>query len=361
MLKLSGNTNGCAVQHQGNGRNGRFDLAAMIFSYMVVMIHSSYASFYHASGAIDVFLSDYYTDYLPGFAVPSFFMLSAIKFYRNYSYEDTVRKYKSRVNSLLIPYLAWNFLSVIWIMALSYLPIISHMIAGREKFTFTFSHLVGGPFWYLAMLMIFTLLCPVFLTLIRNKIVGVSCIIVLYLLDALPIPFPATTWPMFQWRTIVYCTAFYLIGAMIGRYGFDAFCKMPEKHPRFIAVCGYILAVALRGLTHNHEAVFIPAILIGFVSVWIFTGTIAIKHPDILSLSFFIYPAHTFVLPCVNKLLFLVLPKVPWMSIVNTVLGTALSYAICIVLGLGLRKILPPSVWGVLNGARETTGRENKQ
>lgn len=341
-------------------RNLQFDFASMIFCYMVIMIHSSYASFYHATGAVETFLNDYYTDYISGFAVPAFFIMSAMKFYRNYDYSKTIYKYKSRIRSLLIPYLCWNFLSLIWIIALSYVPVVSNLIVGREKFSFSLSNIVGGlfwfkyihPFWYMAMLMIFTLLCPVIYTIIRNKYVGCVVVLCLYLIDALPIEFPATTWPMFQWRTIVYTFAFYLIGALIGRYGFDKACTKPNKKIKPICIFAFCFSILIRAITNNSDVVFIPSILLGFMSIWLLAGMHDIKHEEIITLSFFIYPAHTFVLPVINKLLFLVLPHIEWMSIVNTVLGTALTFVVCVMMGLILRKILPSKVWMALNGGR---------
>jgi hypothetical protein len=204
----------------------------------------------------------------------------------------------------------------------------------------------------MALLMIFTFLCPVIYSLIKNKYVGIATVCVLYLLDILPFNFPKTTWPMFQWRTIVYCLAFYLVGGLIGRYGYNYFCKKPCRKHLVLSIALYIIAVIVRGVTQNSDIVFIPMILIGFFSIWILTGVIKVRHPDILALSFFIYPAHTFVLPCVNKLLFLILPRIEWMSIVNTVLGTALSFIICLLLGMFLRKILPAGIWMALNGGR---------
>ena len=341
-------------------RNLRFDFASMIFCYMVIMIHSSYASFYHATGTVEVFLNDYYTDYFSGFAVPAFFIMSAMKFYKSYDYNKTIYKYKSRVRSLLIPYLCWNFLSLIWIIALSYLPVISSFVTGREKFSFNITNILGGlfwfkyihPFWYMAMLMIFTLLCPLIYAIIKNKYVGWAVILCLYIIDALPIEFPATTWPMFQWRTIVYSLAFYLIGAMIGRYGYEKACTKPDSKFKLPCVAAFGLSILIRAITNNSDILFIPSILLGFMSIWLLSGMKDIKHEEMVTLSFFIYPAHTFVLPVVNKLLFLVLPRVEWMSIVNTVLGTFLTFVICIILGVALRKILPVKVWMALNGGR---------
>ena len=341
-------------------RNCRFDLASMVFCFMVVMIHSSYSAFYNTSEMVDDFLNNYYTDYLSGFAVPAFFMLSAIKFYRNYSYNKTIYKYKTRIKSLLVPYLLWNSLSVIWIALFSYMPILKNLVSQREKFTFSISNITGGvllykyihPFWYMALLMLFTFLCPIVYSIIKNKICGICCATMLFLLDALPIHYPQTSWPMLPWRTVIYSSFFYVIGAIIGKYSFEKVCSVPKKNMILPAAISYIAAVIIRALTGNNDLFFIPSILLGVWGIWTLTGLIKIKRSSIITLSFFIYPAHTFVLPCVNKLLYFVLPHIGIMSIVNTVFGTIITYLICIFMGVALRKTLPSNVWKALNGGR---------
>lgn len=338
----------------------RFELMAMVLSFMVVMIHSSYAKFYTISEGVEIFLSEYYTDYISGFAVPCFFLLSAMKFYRNYDYSKTAEKLKKRIHSLFIPYLAWNVISVLWAILLNTIPFLSKMISVRDRFTFTVENFIGGifwykyihAFWYMALLIVFTLLCPLIYTIIKNKQVGLLVVAALYLTDAVVEKFPATAWPMFQIRTLVYCSAFYILGAWIGKYAFEKVCQEPEKKVRIPAILMFIVAVSVRAVTGNSRIVFIPAILLGGYALWLLVGTIKCSKSDILYTSFFIYPAHTFVLPCVNKLLYLVFPDTNLMCILNTVLGTILTYIICIILACIVKKYFPKCFWSILNGSR---------
>ena len=336
----------------------RFDTVSMILSFMVVMIHSSYAAFYTVPNGVSVFLDDYYTDYISGFAVPCFFMLSAIKFYKSYDISMTGEKLKRRISTLLVPYLTWNFLSVVWIMIFSYVPFLSQFVSVREKFVFSFENLIGGvfwfkyihPFWYMALLLILTLLCPLVYYIIRNKYIGLAAVIVLYIIDALPLSFPETAWPMFQVRTLVYCLAFYILGAWIGKYAYGWFMKHPKPAMRWVAILMFVAAVCLRAITNNSDIAFIPAILLGGYAIWAFVGTLRNPDNDIMKSSFFIYPAHTFILPCVNKVLYFVLPNSATAAILNTVLGTILTYALCVILSLLSRRIMPGIIWKALNG-----------
>lgn len=116
----------------------RFDILSLILSFLVIMIHSSYTHFYPTTDLLDRIINDYYCDYISGFAVPGFFLLSGLKFYKNYDYSQTSRKLRSRLNSLLIPFIAWNIISVIWAVIISYTPGVSSLVAVREKFVFLF-------------------------------------------------------------------------------------------------------------------------------------------------------------------------------------------------------------------------------
>ncbi len=350
-----------AAQTISKNYNPRFDLCAMILSFMVVMIHSSYAAFYTISESVSAFLDEYYTDYLSGFAVPMFFIISAMKFYRTYQPSMTGKKLKSRISTLLIPYLVWSLISVIWAITFSYVPFLSNAVSARETFSFSASNIIGGlfwfkyihPFWYLAMLMIFSLLCPILYMIIKHKWLCIGVVIGLYFLDAMPIAFPNTSWPMFQIRTIIYSLAFYLLGAWIGKYYYNEVCKTPHKNMRWIGLLIYLIAVLLRGITSNSDVFFIPSILLGSYGIWLFCGTLNVKDNAIINTSFFIYPAHTFILPCVNKLLYFVLPDGDVFCLINTCLGTVITYCLCIVAACIVKKYFPRSISAMLNGSRK--------
>ena len=336
----------------------RFDIVSFILSFMVVMIHSSYTHFYPVSDGMRYFINEVYCDFLSGFAVPGFFLLSGIKFYKNYDYNQTGRKIKSRINSLLIPFLAWNIISVIWAIFLSYAPGVSSLVAVREKFSFSFANIIGGvlwfkfihPFWFMAMLIIFTLACPLIFTLIKNEICGIICVIVLFSLHSFA-SFPETAWPMFQIETIVYSLCFYMIGGIVGRFYYDKVVVDPSKSQIVMALFEFPVAVLLRSF--EIRALFIPSILLGLHSIWVLAGKLKISKCWWLSTTFFIFPAHTFVLPVVNKLISFVLPKSSIMVLINTMLGTIITFIFCIYLAKLTETILPRRICTVLNGGRD--------
>ncbi len=112
-------------------------------------------------------------------AVPGFFLLSSYLFFRTYRPEKLLKKWKERVHSVLIPYIAWNSIYYFGYAAASRLPSI-HAIVGKPPVPLGFSeyldailHYSYAPvFWYLYQLIILIILSPVIYLLVKNKLAG---------------------------------------------------------------------------------------------------------------------------------------------------------------------------------------------
>ena len=110
-------------------------------------------------------------------AVPGFFFLSGILFFRNYDLRETRRKWRSRAVSLLIPYLLWNFLYYLGYLIGTHLPGLSTVV-GREAVPLSVIDFLQGVFlykynyvfWYLFQLILLTLISPLLYLLASNGI-----------------------------------------------------------------------------------------------------------------------------------------------------------------------------------------------
>ena len=142
-------------------------IISYFLSIVVFLIHiSSFAQYPNTgstSSLINESLSFFFTVSITRFAVPMFFILSGIAFYRDYSNSKYLSKLKSRIFTLLIPYLVWNTLCMIFEIVCSY-SFISEYYVGRVKFELTFSNILAGiflckctPFWFIFNLMVFIL------------------------------------------------------------------------------------------------------------------------------------------------------------------------------------------------------------
>ena len=67
-------------------------------------------------------------------AVPGFFMVSSYLFFRGFCWEKLIPKWRSRIRSLVLPYLLWNFLYYIGYVAATRLPGLSGVV-GKDAHT----------------------------------------------------------------------------------------------------------------------------------------------------------------------------------------------------------------------------------
>lgn len=108
-------------------------------------------------------------------AVPGFFMVSSYLFYRGFTWKKLVPKWRSRIKSLLIPYVLWNLLYYIGYVIATRLPGIAHVI-GKEPVDFNLEqgvlavlhHAYNPVFWYLYQLIFLVALAPVIYVLCRS-------------------------------------------------------------------------------------------------------------------------------------------------------------------------------------------------
>lgn len=86
-----------------------------LLSILVIWAHSYNAELFSGGAPVTegIWLTvhriqDFLSTALGLTAVPGFFMLSAYLFFRSFSWEKLPAKWKSRVRSVAVPYLAWN-------------------------------------------------------------------------------------------------------------------------------------------------------------------------------------------------------------------------------------------------------------
>ena len=132
-----------------------------LFSIFVIWVHSYNVDLFSGGAQDGVWsLADRIENFvsvgLGQIAVPGFFLLSSYLFFRNFSWDKLVGKWKSRVFSVLIPYVVWNLIYYLGYMAASrFLAIRS--VVGRDIIPFTVSEIwravsqyaYAPIFWYL--------------------------------------------------------------------------------------------------------------------------------------------------------------------------------------------------------------------
>ena len=167
-------------------------------------------------------------------AVPLFFLISGYLFTLNmecYNHEHYKKKLKSRIKTILIPYILWSLIAILYVI-IKHQPFMSSIFPqylgdtinygdfveqiyvvnrGANFFAEVAQTPIDGPLWFIRDLFIMVLLVPVFMKLSRLlKYLFVSCFMLVWILHLIP-PFLC---PGFSTMGV----AFFFLGIILGEY-----------------------------------------------------------------------------------------------------------------------------------------------
>lgn len=290
--------------------------------------------------------------------VPLFFMISGALFFRNYTAGVYLKKLKSRVHSLVIPYFCWNVIMMLFqiVMTLFF----SRFFVGRVPFTFTAESFFAGlfhwrynnPFWFLMTLMIYVAAAPLLNLLLRSPATAAVSIAALALLRQFGVELPELL--IHDPDSIVY----YLIGGALGRFCWQWIANPAPRKVRIPALFTLILAelysmaVCFEWL-RQIRLLWIMAMCINAASIWICFDFLCLgrKTPRFMQRSFMVFAMHLNVGGIVTKLLVLALPRHWTMALPVFFLSIALTLVviegICVLL-----ERFAPKVYSTLSGDR---------
>lgn len=304
---------------------------SFVLSLFVFFIHFRIFSAFSSSNLLEKAFSFLFP--ITQVAVPLFFMISAVFFYRDYSYEVTLQKWKRRFFSLCIPYLIWNTFWFVLGLLGYYTPF--GILTGGVQVSFSLKNALQGiflygqfePFWFLCQLIILTALCPAIFFVLKNKWCGIFAIAAYYCLYCLGFRLPE---PLFKDSSMV---IFYLIGAWIGIHHYDAFThRVSRKYAvcclAVFLVCCISIGFLLRNPTWNLAVPASPVIkAISCFCFWRLFDLFSFQScSPFFEESFAIYSLHSFVGAAIAKILSILLPD----SEASLILVAILSFPITI-------------------------------
>lgn len=330
-------------------------ILSYFLSILVFWIHISSLSNYNIEGirGIECF-EKFYKELVAPVAVPLFFILSGVAFFRNYNRENFKIKIKKRVKTLVIPYLLWNIIWMLFYIITSY-SFVSNYFIGREKFVVSLKNIALAifhyecnlPFWYIFCLIVFICLSPVIDFLMKSKKRGLGVIIIFILLKAIGIEIPRRLF--FSPSSIIY----YLVGCYIGKFKYIKFCQKCNKQQMIIGTVGIVFSwIGLQildcfgmGINDSMQSVVkILILLIYCFSLWNAVDFIIpkLKEHNFYSNSFFVYAMHVNVGAVVVKVTYLILPKNYLWAIPNFIISTFITLVIIEIFCVILKKYFKP-------------------
>lgn len=329
------------------------EYALYLISVLIFLIHMSPIAQYADTGDLisvinqktAFFLKESFTR----FAIPMFFMVSGVTFFKDYDNKNYFQKLKICFLTLVVPYLIWNAVWTVFEIVCSY-TFISNFYVGRVPMELTvenvlqglFHHKYNGTFWFIFDVIVFTAAAPLLHLVIRNKYVGIAAILALMIASRFGIHLPTAVF--YSVNSIIY----YLLGGIIGIHFFELLCKKSGKAVQWASVIYFSLYVGAKNLFAANAYMEKPIVdVIVFVlcawAVWnmldLFIDKITLK--PIHSRSLVILTMHINVSAVITKLIYLALPKTPWLAIPNFIATFLLSIVAMNLFCVALERFAP--------------------
>lgn len=323
-----------------------------VLSIFIVITHT-YCVDYADIGAVNSFQNKVIRCFLEIFqshvcqtVVPTFFAISGYLFFRNFTINDLSRKWKSRIKTLLIPYLLWNLIAFVFYYVISNIPITRGFLS-MNPISLTVQSVLEGVLlhsftvlWFVKVLMIFVIAAPAFYLLLKSKTVAV---VVLFLFIAVGIFYPHKSI-----NTALYTLAFYFLGAYMGTYHKTL---VENKREKWQIVLISVLAVVTLFLSNCCGSLsnYIFKI-VWIVGIWCIFDMVDVykKPPQYIKISFFMYCIHQFFIRIIEKVIWNIIPNG---GIINIFLTVFMTIFVITLTAYGLKKFMP-KLWKVLNGGR---------
>ena len=301
--------------------------------FEVMLYHCLQADNDLAVSAADLWWNQLYTKIIMGplssLCMSTFFAITGFLLFYNLSFQNLGKKLKSRVWTLLIPYILWQIIYIV-----------KSMLQGNswtlgEMFAQTFLLRLWPPlgaFWYVYTVFLFALFSPVFLMLFRNEKIGwLSTVVLIILLYVFWNSLYIGNGKQHYTGNIKSFFPAYLIGAFYGHIYDESTIFQKLKY-----LVGYLLIAVLFdeviGSLFSRMAISVLPMFVLFllpVPEWT-------KNRNIYRLSFLIYATHQSIISL--ALVWIrphILDIIPYISVANI-----LWFTICIVIIIAVNAVI---------------------
>ena len=334
--------------------SNKFAYLSLVLTIGMVIYHAKWVSNYNISylnGFDNSILNSYigFADHIGFVCMVFFFFASAFWFYRNInSKEELISKYKKRLKTLLIPFIAWTIIIGIY-------QIITGQLTFKLSgiFDYLFFNPIAGPLWYILGLFILQLFAPIILLIKKNKLVttGIFSLIIVYVflrtVGVIPnlLSFPNWWW----YNNLIYYVPAYLIGVYMGMYHSDLLLikEYNEKKYTYIGI-GLLIISIVFWTYYNIKALRIIYCFMELIGIWfIFKPKFCEKDiKEFFKSNFYIFSLHNPVLiPITNMIIVRYLSKIVTLCGITTVITKLIQIAIIVLISCIIRlltvKIIP--------------------
>lgn len=338
-----------------NGFHNKITWFSGVFSILVVWVHAVNWELFLGPEGVNTAVyrvEKIMSGTIAQIAVPGFFMISGYLFYRNFQWNKLTEKWDSRIKSVLVPFLLWNFLYYLGYVIGSRLPFLEEIVA-KEKVPFDLFTAVDAViyyrynyvFWYLYQLILLITGAPVIYLALKHRWIGAAALTVSF-------------WFAKEGKVIPYLNLdalfYYCFGAYSALYGTSLTEGEQTRKKTILGAAAIIIGSiafyipCLAGV----EATVVYRTLVP-AGVWLLIDLKKIPEPPRwMEYSFFLYATHFAVVRFVNKTAARIFENLWLPALMIYLLMPAAAVGVCCLIAAVLRQFLP-GLWILLTGGRK--------
>ena len=334
-----------------------------IHAYETNVIFSDETIGVEQANLVSDFIRNLISQGLARVAVPLFFLMSGYLFFLGFhwSLNTYKRKLRSRVNTLLIPFIFWNLATMLLVYTAQTLPLTQSFFSGNNELISSFviydyfNALIGidrfpisYQFWFIRDLMTMVLLVPIIqliLKIIPRIFLGV--IFVLWFFQLWPIYFPTSI-----------AALFFYIGALLASSKQSLF-KADKYGSKILLI--YIVILLADVLTKSYDFngyINRIGILFGVVSA-LYATKYALNNEKVrlflqwtASCSFFVYAVHEPLLTIFRKIIYKIFTPSTDILVLTLYISIPLFVIALSIMAYVVLKSLTPKLLSIVTGGR---------
>lgn len=348
-----------------NEFSNKITVISFLLSYLIVQLHAYNVTVYDlGNGLLDkiVIQIEESICYITRIGVPMFFIISGYLFFQNFTLNKTLQKWKSRVKTIVVPWILWGSLYYVYFILIKYLTkgaLLDNKSISIESYCRTvFAH-EDTIFWYLQTTIFFIALAPVLYCVLKNyknKYTGLLVLLVVLLLCTLGIVPSEITFFGEEWKNYfpskLFNVCYFMIGAYIG-INHKEVVYIKNKKLTTLGMWGLLICFIL---VHIAGEEYMNGFLLSAfcISLWYAMDFFSfdIKVPWFISISFFVYCAHVAFLNVIEKIILVIggRESAVW-ALIDFVIAPVLAM-LCVLLAAYIIRRFIPRLWSILNGGR---------
>lgn len=253
-------------------------------AFLILNLHSAYMELFDSNNI--VLMINQAVKVICNMAVPTFFFLSAMLFYRSCEKKKYIDVIITKVKTLLIPYICWNVICFPLKEFKNYMEFSALSFDSPIELVWNILSSSYDPvLWFIRVLFIYILLYPVNLYILKKKRVYPFIIILMVVINII-------IGPTIGYATCRYWLPVYMLGAYVGYWYKQEVFESSAIRPKYgrITIAIVITSIMVLWATFDSYGLFIFR-MISPVLYWVIADVyLILKRPNwILKQSFFFY------------------------------------------------------------------------